>query len=266
MSKIKINLIFGIIAAIILSSWPNDLPQSQAQVPPSLSQKTILRVGITPNYPPMIFKWKGEITGLEADFALRLGKALHQDIQFIELPWVDQINALMEGKTDIIMSAMTITDARKVRINFTDPYLKSGLAAMMRAGDGAKYDSKKKILESMTTVGVIQGTTGEVFVRNQFLSHFVIPIKNPGEAPDLLTNRRIDLFVHDAPSILWLLSENETTLRGSRDLLNEDYLAWAIRFEDQALLKKINAVLADWKKDGTLKQIVLKWLPYWKIF
>ena len=98
-------------------------------------EKSPLRVGITPNYPPMIFRLNEKITGVEADFAMRLGRELNRPVQFVELEWDQQIGALLEGQIDIIMSAMTITDARKVRIYFTDPYLKSGLVAAIRAED-----------------------------------------------------------------------------------------------------------------------------------
>jgi len=94
-----------------------------------------LRVGITPQFPPMIFLSGGWATGVEVDLARLLGQKLERPVQFIPVDWTDQIPALLAGKTDIIMSSMTITRPREVRINFTHPYFKSGLLAMMRAED-----------------------------------------------------------------------------------------------------------------------------------
>jgi ABC-type amino acid transport substrate-binding protein len=231
------------------------------------SNANILRVGVTPNYPPMIFKLKGEIKGVEADLAFRLGKALDRQVQFIELGWDKQIQALIEKKIDIIMSGMTITEAREARINFTAPYLRSGLAALMRAEDASKFDDVESPQESFSTVGVIQGTTGEVFVRDHFLKAAnIISFQKASEAPYLLKNRRIDLFIHDAPSIAWLVSENEGAVKGLWKPLNSEYLGWGVRREDQELLIKVNSVLNTWKKDGTLKGVLTEWLPYWKDF
>jgi ABC-type amino acid transport substrate-binding protein len=267
MNKTINKLMLIIFAAIVLGGWAVDPPKTTAEVASPKPQKALLRVGVTANYPPIIFKLKGKITGLEADFALLLGKALDRDVLFVELPWAELINALMEGKIDIVMSGMTITDARKVRVNFSDPYLRSGLVAMMRTGDASKYDSLKKILDSISTVGVVKGTTGEVFVRNRFRSTTtLVAVKDPREAPDLLNNRRIDLFVYDAPAMVWLVSENEATLKGLWEPMNEEYLGWAVSRDDQVLLTKINAALAEWKKNGTVKQMVKNWLPYWKSF
>jgi ABC-type amino acid transport substrate-binding protein len=265
MKKTITPLLLLLMMIAILGGWPAGSRQAAAEGPSSKPELTPLRVGVTANYPPMIFKMKGKIVGLEADFAFLLGKALNREVLLVELPWNDQINALMEGKTDIIMSAMTITEARKVRVDFSDPYLKSGLVAMMRTEDAARYSSRKKVLESIATVGLVKGTTGEVFVRNRFLSATtVVPLKDSGEAPDLLDKRRIDLFVYDAPAVVWLVSENEATLRGLWEPLSEEFLAWAVSRDNQALLSQVNAALAAWKKDGTVKNVVSRWLPYWK--
>jgi len=256
----RLVIILGVFSVV----WVLGLSLTNAQTSPQQPSKALLRVGVTPNYPPVIFKLQGKIAGLEADFAMLLGNALQRDIQFVELPWNDQMQALLEGKVDIIMSGMTITDTRKVRVNFSEPYLKSGLIAMMRTGDAAKYDSTKKILESMVIVGVVKGTTGEVFVRNNFRNPTVIAMREPWEAPGLLNNRRIDLFIHDAPSVVWMVSENEATLKALLDPLNAEYLGWAIGRNNPALLAQTNAALAEWKKNGTVKEVVKKWLPYWK--
>ena len=256
-----------IVAIVFVSGWVVDPDRIEAQPAFPQPQKGLLRVGVTSNYPPVIFKMNGKITGLEADFAVLLGRALNRDIQFVELTWDEQLQALMEGKTDIVMSGMSITEARKVRVNFSDPYLKSGLIAMMRTGDAPRYDSVKKILESIATVGVVKGTTGEVFVRNRFRNTTtIIAMREPWEAPGLLNNRRIDLFVHDAPSVVWLASENEATLKVLLEPMNEEYLGWAVRRDDSFLLNAVNAALAGWKKEGTVTQVIKRWLPYWKQF
>jgi ABC-type amino acid transport substrate-binding protein len=222
-----------------------------------------LRVGVYPFYPPMIFKQDGVISGAEADLALRLAKMLGKEGQFIELGWEQLIPALIEGKIDIIMSGMTITEARKARVNFTDPYFKMGLVTLMRAQDVSKFNSLERIRESFVTVGVVQGTTGESFVRNHFLKAAnIISFQKASEARYLLVNRRIDLFVHDAPSIVWLVSENEGTLKGFWEPFDEEYLGWAVNRGDQDLYLKVNSILSTWKKDGTLKGILTRWLPY----
>jgi ABC-type amino acid transport substrate-binding protein len=227
----------------------------------------LLRIGITPNYPPMIFKLNEEIKGAEADFALRLGQALNRQVRFVELAWDKQIPSLIEGTIDIIMSGMTVTEARKARISFAEPYLKSGLVTLMRAEDATKFLSLRDIQEGFVTVGVISGTTGEAYVRKNFLNAAnIIAVQRASDAPNLLTNMRIDLFVNDIPSIVWLVSENEGTLKGFWEPLTVEYLGWGIRGDDKGFLMEVNATLNRWKQDGTLGEILTRWLPYWKKF
>jgi len=255
----------GKVAILILLVF---ILQGCAGVDPGTSRgssRNALRVGITPDYPPLIFKMKEEVKGVEFDLALRLGKALNRQVQFVELPWDQQIPGLIEGKIDIIMSGMTITEVRKARISFTDPYLKSGLLTLMRAEDSPYFRSLGDIQNSPLTVGVIKGTTGESFVRRNFLNAAnIIALQKASEAPYLLRNNRIDLYVDDAPSVIWLASENEGTLKGFLNLLNEEYLGWGVRREDQELLTRANAILRDWKKDGTLREVLNQWVPYWE--
>ena len=255
------TMVMLLLAALVVCCFatPQNSPAAEE------SQVDALRVGVTPNYPPMIFRVNEKITGLEADLARRLGKELDRPVRFVELAWDQQITALLEGKIDIIMSAMTITDARKVRINFTDPYLKSGLLATIRAGDSAKYNSVKSIVADFPGVGVIEGTTGEAYVRkNMSKSPRIVKLSKVSDAASELRSRRVDVFVYDAPAVVWLVSENEADLRVVRELFSEEYLGWGVRRDDPELRAKVNAALENWKKDGTLKDTVLRWLPYWK--
>jgi polar amino acid transport system substrate-binding protein len=254
-----VKSVIRIVVAIVLVVF-GAVCSATAQDSPG--EKSPLRVGITPNYPPMIFKQNEKITGAEADLALRLGYELNRPVQFVEVERDQRIAALLDGKIDIIMSGMTITEARKVRINFTDPYLKSGLVAAIRSENAAKYTSVKSIMSDFPNVGVIKGTTGEAFVRkNMSKSPRIVTLQSVSDAAAELKTRRIDVFIHDAPAVIWFVSEHEADFRGVWDLFNEEDFGWAVRKGDDAFLKQVNAVLQRWKQDGTLNEILRNWLP-----
>jgi ABC-type amino acid transport substrate-binding protein len=254
-----------LIAALMLCSYA----ASGAQDPPAAAPVRLapLRVGVTTNLPPIIFRSPKEILGLEADLAMLLGKRLNRPIQFVVLDWNQQIPALLAGRTDIIMSGMTVTKSREVRIAFTEPYLKTGLLPAIRARDTAKYASVAAIRESFPSVGVIKGTTGEAYVRRNFPEATrIATLADPSEAPYELKGRRIDVFIHDAPAVVWLVSENDAELAVVQEILTEEYLGWGIRRDNDLLMEQANAALRDWKKNGILKELILRWLPYWKNF
>ena len=257
------KILFFVLLAFFLGACGALRTESKPkEVPP-----VPLRVGVYPYYPPMIFKEKDQVKGVEADLGVRLAKALGRQADFFELSWDRLIPVLMEKKIDIIMSGMTITEARKARVNFTDPYIKIGQMTLMRAEDASQFNSLASIRESLSTIGVVKGTTGEAFVRNNFTKAAnIISLQKANEASYALINRRIDLFVHDGPSVAWLVSENEGVLKGYWEPFTEEYLGWALNREDHDLLLQINSILGTWRKDGTLKDVLTHWLPYLKHF
>jgi len=262
--RCPIIIIFSIFLLGLGGCAANGVKTAQTPVNPLL-------VGVTPNYPPIIFKTNEQITGLEADLARWLAAELRRPIEFVEISWERQISALLEGKIDIIMSGMTITQARQARITFSEPYLTSGLMITFTAENASKYTSLKTIMESIPesipTVGFVAGTTGEVYARDKFREgNRMVPVKSANEAALALKNRRIDIFVYDAPAVVWIVSENEAELKLLPELLNIEYLGWGLRRDDRELLVMVNALLSRWKNDGTLKETILKWLPYWKHF
>jgi polar amino acid transport system substrate-binding protein len=227
-----------------------------AEVPPNA-----LRVGVTSTYPPIIFRQGGQIAGVEADLARLLGTRLSRPVYFVEVAWEQQIDTLMAGRTDIIMSGMSVTEARAFRIAFTEPYLEGGLMAAVRREDDRRYGSREALLQTSATVGFIEGTTGDVFVRQNFRNAPKVTLSLASDGALALRRRTIDVFVHDGPSIAWLVSANEADLAGLWQPLNHEGLAWGIR-RDDPLLAQINEILGTWKRDGTLTDVLVRWLPY----
>jgi len=220
-----------------------------------------LRVGITADFPPLIFIQGDRIAGIEADLAMMLGEELGRPVKFVEMKWDSLIPALLEGKTDIIMSSMTVTRERQVRIAFTDPFLKSGLVAAVRAEEVSKYPTTESIKNIIGMVGVVQNTTSESFVQKNFPYAQRSSLTYPRQAANELQQRRIAMFIGDAPTVIWLVSENESSIGGIWQPLNEEYLAWGIRKDDQDLLARVNAALAKFRADGRLDRVLYKWLP-----
>ncbi|HVU26249.1 MAG TPA: transporter substrate-binding domain-containing protein [Verrucomicrobiae bacterium] len=220
-----------------------------------------LKVGVTPNLPPVIFKQDGKIAGIEADFAQQLGKELKREVKFVEVDWPDQIPALLDGKIDIIMSGMTITKARQFRVNFCAPYLRSGQMALVRRDDYHNY----LLGFPMPPPGVIgteKATTGEFLVEQEFPRSKLKTFSNGEEGAKALKKKKIDLFISDAPTIWWLASANEADgLVAVPIQLTDEQLAWAVNKSNLSLLDDVNRTLIKWQQDGEANQIIKHWLP-----
>jgi len=221
----------------------------------------LLRVGVTADYPPLIFRQRGRIVGAEADLAAHLAAAMGVRAQLVSMRWENLIPALLSGRIDIIMSGMTATDARKVRISFSNPYLDTGQFVMMRRGDAGRYPDPASVFAARVTVGVLPGTTGDALVQKRMKNADRWTVASPEDAVFQLKRGTLDLFIYDAPAVMWLVSENEADLAALRQYLRREQLAWGLRRGDTERLQQVNRILAQWRNDGTLKSVLDKWLP-----
>lgn len=223
-----------------------------------------LRVGVTASFPPMIYKEGGKLVGVEVDFARALGQELGRPVNLVEINWEDQIPALTEGRTDIIMSSMSITRPRQLRLAFTQSYLAVGQAVLVRRADANKYLLG---IPSMPqgTIGVLKATTGDFLVQQEFSRSKRKEFKSPLEAAKALEKKKIDLLVCDSPIVWWLAGMNENTgLVAVPVLLSEERLAWAVRKSEPDLLESVNGALEKFQKDGRAAAIIKRWLPVYK--
>jgi len=220
-------------------------------------------VGVCANSPPLIFKQDSRITGLEAELAAALAQEMGKSLHFVELKWDGLIPALLDKRIDIIMSGMSITQARQVRMAFSNPYLTVGQMALVRGEDVKKYPSAIAIIYCKETVGTEKATTGEFLVQQRFRNARRESFNSPEKAAMALVNGKIDMLVHDAPVVWWLASEKESQgLVPVPVFLTEERIAWGLRYEDAELLKKTNAFIKKWRDNAMLEGTIKRWIPY----
>ena len=222
-----------------------------------------LRVGVSPDYPPIIFKEDGKIVGVEADFAAALGKELGMNIQFVELPWKSIIPALNNRQIDIIMSGMSITEERSQLVNFTDSYFSISQMLLVRRNEMGMFRKPGKgyYVRSGFTVGVAKGTTGENLARKYLPNNRIIPFNTVKEGREALKSGQIDCFLHDAPTIWRYADGSDPQLAGVYWEIGRENLAWAVSKSNPRLLKRIREITNEWRFKGTSSKIVTKWIP-----
>jgi polar amino acid transport system substrate-binding protein len=223
---------------------------------------SILRVGVSPDSQPIIFKQGGAISGIEASFAEKLGAGLGRRVVFVEVPWKKQIETLEQNKTDIIMSGMTVTAARNIRVNFAVPYLRSGLTGLFRRD---AYNAKGLVaslaVNQMKGIGYVKNTSGEFFVMKNFSAFDKKGYSTAKAAAKALKKGKINIVIHDAPMLWQIFAENETALVAFPEFLNAEPLAWAMRKGDLKLLDEVNTQLKSMDEDGTRERVIKNWIP-----
>ena len=235
-------------------------------LPSALRGTPPLRVGLTPDLPPLAFMQDGQMAGLELELARDLAQALGRPVEVSGLPWKELLRALEERRIDVVMGGITITEERRALVAFTQPVLQGGLGAMIRAGDLATLSSAAALHARGGQLGVMPGTTSDAFVQRDYRKGRRVPVARAEDAPILLQRRSIDAFVHDLPALVWLHGRNAADTAIIPELLHREQIAWALRRDDAALRAEIDAVLGRWKADGTLAAAIQRWIPYYSKF
>ena len=227
----------------------------------------VLRIGVSTHSPPLIYKENGKLQGLEVDFAHQLARYLGKKLQFIELPWTQQIESLESGDIDIIMSGMTITPKRQYRVNFSDPYLKSGQIMLIRMQDSRKFaNGIYSVMASNYRVGTVKNTTGDFFVTQTLNGVKVTKFSKSQAAVNALIDKEIDVFIYDAPMIYHYAAMNENNkLTAIVNLLTNEDLAWAMNKNDRDLLEQVNTFIRENKKSKQLNSTINNRIPYLKL-
>ena len=255
------SLLLACMLAFLLSACNTGYSPSTVNIAPDPS---ILRVGVTANSPPLIYKDNDKITGLEADFARKLARYTGKTAKFVEIKWSDQIDALENNKIDIIMSSMSITPSREYRIAFSKPYLRSGQILLVRLDEKARFTTGiYSLMNSNYTIGIVKDTTGDLFITRTITGAKTKSFTESEAAVKALINKEIDVFVYDAPMICHYAAVNENAkLTPILTLATEEYLAWGIRRGDTALLNQANQFLDELKQTEQLPQMIRTWIPY----
>ena len=122
-----------------------------------------LRFGVNPSYPP--FESTTADGGVQG-FGVDLGNAICAELK-VKCVWVSNdfdglIPALKAGKFDAIESSMTVTDARKKQIDFTDR-LYAGPTAIVTRKDSGLLPTAESLQGK--TIGYMQGTIQETYAK-----------------------------------------------------------------------------------------------------
>ena len=221
-----------------------------------------LRVGVTPNYPPLIMMQGEKAAGIECDFAAQLSSELGRPLALIRVEWDKLFEELEAGHIDIVMSGMTITPAREVRATFCESYMDNPLIAVVRRGESGNYTTTNRVLGASANMGVLRETSADSFIRRNCFNAKVLPLSTREDVVFYLSNQRIDLYIDDLAAAVGIVSRNEERLELVPIPLTSQKLGWAVRLGDEELAQQANGALARWRSSGLLDRVIDRWMPY----
>lgn len=260
----KSKIIIGIIltAMVVLAGCGSKKSnETSANTQASLANaKKVIRVGSSGGYFPFTFVENDKLKGFEIDVWNEIGKRLDYDVEFVTAKFSGLFGMLDTGKLDTISNQISITEQRKEKYYFTDPYVYSGAQLVAKKGN----DSIKG-LEDLKgkKVGVSLGSNYEQILREYDKNNKINIITYDGGPLERdVALGRLDAFLMDKSSSLALIEKTKLDLQLAGDPIdiNENSFPFVKNTENKELIKNINTILEDMRNDGTLKQISEKWV------
>ena len=225
-------------------------------------QRGELRVGFESGYMPFeMTDKKGNFVGFDIDVAKEMAKAMGVKFVPVNTAWDGIIPALTTKKFDIIMSGMTITQERNLKINFADPYIIVGQTILLAKKHRGNVNSYKDLNNKKYTVTSKLGTTGEQAVKRLIPKANYKSFETEPEAALEVVNGKADAFVYDLP---YCVVFNAQQGKGKLVFLDKPFtfepLAWAINKGDPDFMNWLNNFLRQVKNDDRYDRIYNKWI------
>ena len=257
--------VFAISTLFTVNSFADDIELWKKSTLNAILQRGELRVGMEPGYMPFEMKdKKGRIIGYDVDMAKKMAKEMGVKLKLVPTAWDGIVAGLVTGKYDIIMSGMTITQQRNLKINFANPYVVVGQTMMIRKELAGKIKSAADLDKPEYTVVTKLGVTGEIATKKFFKKAKIITFETESDAASEVLNGKADGMVYDQPyNILFMSNKGKDKLVHLDTPLTYEPLGWAIRKGDPDFLNWLNNFLTQIKGDKVVdfhEKLNEKWL------
>lgn len=215
-------------------------------------------------FPPYEYKEGDKIVGIDAEVAEKIAEKLGKELVIEDVEFGSIIAGVQTGKYDMGMAGMTVTPERQQSVNFTNSYAKGVQVVIVtedspiKSLDDLKGDGSMKF-------GVQQDTTGDIYASDTaenggYGEDNVIRFKAATDTVQALKSGKVDAVIIDNEPAKSFVSSTSGLKILDGAWVDEDY-AVCVAKENTELLNKVNEALAELKADGTLQQIVDKYIP-----
>jgi polar amino acid transport system substrate-binding protein len=225
----------------------------------SCERSNKLVIGMDATYPPFeMLDSKGECSGVGADLGRALAAHLGRAVEFRNINFDGLITALKSGSIDCVISSMTANDERRKSIDFSEPYVKNGLAVLIAAKSSAQ--SLDDLKAAGRKIAVRLGTTGEAYARDYLKDAKVIALDSDSACVLEVVNGNVDAWIYDQISVMLYHARHPEATRAVLKPLREEFWAVGLRKGDDGLRANVNEFLKKYRSEGGFAKLADKHL------
>lgn len=205
-------------------------------------------------FPPYEYHEGDEIVGIDAEVAALIAEELGMTLEIEDMAFDSVLAAVQSGKADIAMAGITVTDERKMVVNFSDTYTKA--TQLVIVAEDSEIASPDDLIGK--TIGVQLGTTGDIYAGD--VEDATVERYSKGfEAVQALMQGKIDAVVIDGEPAKVFVEENEGIKLLDEAFTEEEY-AIAVSKDNEELLEQINAALVTLEENGKFDEVLAKYI------
>jgi polar amino acid transport system substrate-binding protein len=165
-----------------------------------IQQAQALVVGMAGNMPPLNMTTKeGELIGYEVDLAKAMAKGMGVNAKLAVIPFAELLPALQSGKIDMILSNMTITPKRNLKVAFVGPYFTSGKAFLTKIKTLAMANKPQDLEVKNIKLVALKGSTSQAFVEEAMPDATLVTANGYDEAVKMVLEDKVQAMVADYP-------------------------------------------------------------------
>ncbi len=217
-----------------------------------------LTMATNAEFDPWEFHDGDDIVGIDPEVAQAIADKLGMELKIEDMAFDAIIPSVTSGKADIGMAAISVTPEREATVDFTDTYAESALVLLVGA-DNEEITGIDDLADHV--VGVQTGTTGDLKASEIVGDDNVDRFNTYFEAVESLKQGKVDaVLIDNAPAKVFLTQNSDSVKQAGEELDKEEY-AIAVSKGNEELVEKLNTAIAELQEDGTLDEIMNKYIP-----
>ena len=217
-----------------------------------------IKVGVEGTYPPFTYHDEdGELTGFDVEIAKAVAEKLGVEVSFTESDWDSLLAAVDSGRLDTVINDVSVTDERKEKYDFSDPYFYISRQVVVKTGN----DSIKSLADLDGKKVATNITNDYATVLEEELGATIVPIETSEQAASLVTSGRADFCMFSTVILNDYLENNpDADLEVAFVIPGEDEeIAIPVRKGETALINAVNEALGELRDTGRLAELSEKY-------
>jgi polar amino acid transport system substrate-binding protein len=250
-----VRLITGLVFGGLLNLGIAGNVASAENLMADIVKKGVLTIGVGSFVPTAMFDLKGNLVGNAVDVGNKVAKDIGVKVVYVPTAWDGIIPALLSGKFDTIISGMTITAKRNLQVNFTIPYLHSGLGLVASKKSASNLRTMDAYNNSNVSIACRRGSTGCSFAMELFPKAKFVQFDDDALAAQEVVNGNAHAWTTSEPKpTFWALNYSESLYKPFSEKLVESNESFALRKGDPDALNFFNNWILVHQNNGWLEE------------